>query len=166
MILGRLSFPGTRCFQSGTRWKCRAHKWYAIRKSLGTAALETHLRSCRTNNRPNTTTGTSGLSTREVDRRSGHPAAVMLLSHFCQSHKLFKSEASQSHLKFFRFESWLGGVDSESSHKYRWITSSHWFARSSQCQVKWNFTFLKFHTFDFSMLWNGAQHAMKWRPIS
>jgi len=37
IILGRLSFPGTRYFQSGTRWKCRAHKWYAISKSLGTA---------------------------------------------------------------------------------------------------------------------------------
>jgi len=39
MILDRLSFPGTWCFQGGTRWKCRAHKWYAIRKSLGIAAL-------------------------------------------------------------------------------------------------------------------------------
>jgi len=34
-----MSFPGTRCFQGGTPWKYRAHKWYAIRKSLGTAAL-------------------------------------------------------------------------------------------------------------------------------
>jgi len=32
-----MSFPGTKCFQGGTRWKCRADKWYAIRKSLGTA---------------------------------------------------------------------------------------------------------------------------------
>jgi len=39
MILGRMSFPGAKCFQGGTRWKYRAHKWYAIRKSLGTAAL-------------------------------------------------------------------------------------------------------------------------------
>jgi len=39
MILGRLSFLGTRCFQGGTRWKHRAHKWYAIRKSLGTAGI-------------------------------------------------------------------------------------------------------------------------------
>jgi len=39
MILGRLSFSGTRCFQGGTWWKYRAHKWYAIRKSLGTADL-------------------------------------------------------------------------------------------------------------------------------
>jgi len=35
MILGRLSFPGTRCFQGGTRWKYRAHKWYTIRKKFG-----------------------------------------------------------------------------------------------------------------------------------
>jgi len=40
MILDRLSFPGTRCFHGGTRWKCRAHKWHAIRKSLGTAVLK------------------------------------------------------------------------------------------------------------------------------
>jgi len=40
MILGKLSFPGTRCFQGGTSWKYRAHKWYAIRKSLGTADIQ------------------------------------------------------------------------------------------------------------------------------
>jgi len=39
MILDRLSFSETRCFQGGTRWKYRVHKWYAIRKSLGTADL-------------------------------------------------------------------------------------------------------------------------------
>jgi len=39
MILGRLRFPGTRCFQGGTRWKYRVHKLFAIGKSLGTAAL-------------------------------------------------------------------------------------------------------------------------------
>ena len=39
MILGRLSFPGRRCFQGGRRWKYRDHKWYAIRKSLETADL-------------------------------------------------------------------------------------------------------------------------------
>jgi len=31
MILGRLSFPGTRCFQGGTQWKYRNRRWYAIR---------------------------------------------------------------------------------------------------------------------------------------
>jgi len=40
MILGRLIFPGTRCFQGGARWNYRVHKWYAIRKSLGTAAVK------------------------------------------------------------------------------------------------------------------------------
>jgi len=39
IILCRLSFPGTRCFQGGTWWKYQAHKWYAIRKSLGTTVL-------------------------------------------------------------------------------------------------------------------------------
>jgi len=43
MILGRVSFPGTKCFQGGTRWKYRAHKWYEIRESLGTAAIEQQL---------------------------------------------------------------------------------------------------------------------------
>jgi len=37
MILGRMSFPGAKCFQGGTRWKGRANKWCAIRKSLWTA---------------------------------------------------------------------------------------------------------------------------------
>jgi len=32
IILGKMSFPGTRCFQGGTRWKNRIHKWNAIRK--------------------------------------------------------------------------------------------------------------------------------------
>jgi len=32
IILGRMSFPGTRCFEGGTRWKNRTHKWCAIRK--------------------------------------------------------------------------------------------------------------------------------------
>jgi len=45
MILGRSSFPGTRCFQGGTRWKYRAHKWYAIRKSLGTAGIDESMAS-------------------------------------------------------------------------------------------------------------------------
>jgi len=54
-----------------------------------------------------------------------------------QSHKPFESESSQSHPKFFRVESesWLGRVESESSHKNCRITSSHWFASSSQCRV-------------------------------
>jgi len=38
-ILGRMRFPGTRCFQGGTRWKNRTHKRYAIRKILGSAAI-------------------------------------------------------------------------------------------------------------------------------
>jgi len=29
-----------------------------------------------------------------------------------------------------------------SSHKNCRVTSSHWFAGSSQCRVTWNFTFL------------------------
>jgi len=40
MLLDRFSFPRTRCFQGGMRWKYRAHKWHAIRKSLGTDGLE------------------------------------------------------------------------------------------------------------------------------
>jgi len=34
-----MSFPGAKCFQCGARWKYRAHKWYSIRKGLGTADL-------------------------------------------------------------------------------------------------------------------------------
>jgi len=33
IIFGTLTFPGTRCWQYGT------HKWYAIRKRLGTTDL-------------------------------------------------------------------------------------------------------------------------------
>jgi len=35
-----MSFPGAKCFQGGTRWKYRARKWYAIRKSLGITGLQ------------------------------------------------------------------------------------------------------------------------------
>ena len=94
-----------------------------------------------------------------------------------QSHKPFESESS----KIFRVESvsesWLGRVESEPSHKNCWVASSHWFARLSQCRVTWNFTFflrrffaMKWHLTCYKMapdrLENGAQHAMKWRPIS
>jgi len=40
IILGRMNFPGTRCFHGDTPWKNRTHKWYAIGKSLGTAELD------------------------------------------------------------------------------------------------------------------------------
>jgi len=51
--------------------------------------------------------------------------------------------SSQSHLKIFRVESESrpGRVESESSHKNCRVTSSHWFASSSQCRVTRNFTF-------------------------
>jgi len=39
MILGRMSLPGAKCFKGITWWKYWSHKWYAIRKSLGTAGL-------------------------------------------------------------------------------------------------------------------------------
>ena len=79
-----------------------------------------------------------------------------------QSHKPFESEKCQSHLKFYRVrgESWLGRVESESNHKNCRVTSSHWFASSSQCRVTRNFTFF-LRPF---LLWNGAQHAIKWYP--
>ena len=50
-------------------------------------------------------------------------------------------------------ESWLGRVESEWSHKNCQVTSSHWFASSSQCRVTWNFTFFLLHFY-----------TMKWRP--
>jgi len=49
-----------------------------------------------------------------------------------------------------------------SSHKNCRVTSSHWFASSNQRRVTWNFTFF----YGIFMLWNFAQHATKWRPIS
>jgi len=30
--MGRMNFPGAKCFQGGTRWKYRADKWYTIEK--------------------------------------------------------------------------------------------------------------------------------------
>ena len=57
---------------------------------------------------------------------------VMCPSHFCGVR--LTSPSSQSHLNFFQ-------VQSESSHKNCRVTSSHWFASSSQCPVKWNSTF-------------------------
>jgi len=79
--------------------------------------------------------------------------AVMCPSHFRGVR--VTSPWSQSHLKFFRVESesWLGRVVSESSHENCRVTSSHWFASSSQCRVTRNFTFSLRHF----LLWNGAR---------
>jgi len=42
---------------------------------------------------------------------------------------------SESRALQVRVESWLGRVESESSHKNGRVTSSHWFTSSSQCWV-------------------------------
>jgi len=82
---------------------------------------------------------------------------IFVESESSQSHRPFESESSQSHLKFFRVESqsesWLGRVESESSLENCRVTSSHWFASSSQCRVTRNSTFFLRHFF-----------AMKLRP--
>ena len=71
-----------------------------------------------------------------------------------QSHKLFESELSQSHLNFLsRVRASHDLVESESSHKNSRVTSSHWFASSSQGWVEWNLSF-------FLRL----SDAMKWHP--
>jgi len=49
---------------------------------------------------------------------------------------------------FFESESNHDLVESEPSHKNCRVTSSHWLASSSQCRLKWNFTFF----YDFFML--------------
>ena len=95
---------------------------------------------------------------------------IFVESESSQSHKPFESEWSQGHLKFFRVqsksESWLGRVRVESqelsSHKNYRVTSTHWFASSSQCRVTRNFTFFLRHF----LLWNTTQHAIKWHSIS
>ena len=66
--------------------------------------------------------------------------------------------------------------ESSQSHENCRVTSSHWFANSSQCRVTRNFTFflhffcLKWrptcHKMATEKFENGVQHAMKWRPIS
>jgi len=103
----------------------------------------------------------------------------MYLFHFVESgssrsHKPLESELSQSHLNFFESSQSQCHVlvESQSSHKNCRVISSHWFASSSQCRVKRNFTFFLRHF--FAMKWhptchkmvpdkleNGAQHAMK-----
>jgi len=75
------------------------------------------------------------------------------------SHKPIESESSK---KFFESSQNHDLSESESSHKNCRVTSSHWFARSSQCWVTRNFTFFLQHF----LLWNGAQHAIKWCPTS
>jgi len=87
-----------------------------------------------------------------------------------------ESESSKIFSNRVRIESWLGRVESESSHKNCRVTSSHWFASSSKCRITRYFTFFLRHC--FAMKWrpkwypispdkldNSAQHAMKWRPI-
>ena len=106
-----------------------------------------------------------------------HFHSLMCSSHFCRVR--VTSPSSQSHLKFFESSQCQSHdlVESEPSHKNCWVASSHWFARLSQCRVTWNFTFflrrffaMKWHLTCYKMapdrLENGAQHAMKWRPIS
>jgi len=76
---------------------------------------------------------------------------------------------------FFESDSRHEFVESESSHKYCWVTLSHWFASSSQCRGKLNFTFFLWPF--YAMKWrqtccklmpdkveNSSQNAMKWRP--
>jgi len=86
-----------------------------------------------------------------------------------QSHKPCESDSSKT------FSS-LSHDLVESSHENCGVTSSHWFASSGQCRVTRNFTFflhflaMKWHPTYHKMapnkFENGAQHAMKWRPIS
>jgi len=79
-------------------------------------------------------------------------------SHIC------RSESSPNHLNFFS----LVNIESESSHKNCQVTSSHFFASSSQCRVKRNLTF-SYVFFCYEMtpneLQNGAQRAKKWCPM-
>ena len=60
---------------------------------------------------------------------------VMCPSQFCRVRDMRPS--SQSRLKFcqVRVESWLGRIESESSHKNGRVTSSHWVTSSIQCRV-------------------------------
>ena len=90
-----------------------------------------------------------------------------------QSHKPFESDSSEIFSSRVNVESWLARVKSDSIHKNCRVTWIPWFASSSQ---------IKFHTFRmsfFAMKWrpkcykmapgkfdNGAQHAIKWCPIS
>ena len=64
-----------------------------------------------------------------------------------------ESDSSQSHLKLFRVR-----VMTWSSHKNCRVTSSHWFASSSQCWVTGNFTFSLRHF--FAMKWHSTCHKM------
>jgi len=72
---------------------------------------------------------------------------VMCPSHFCRIR--VTSPSSQSHQTFFRVESesWLSRVVSESNHENCRVTSSLWFASSSQCRVTRNFMFFLRHFF-------------------
>jgi len=70
------------------------------------------------------------------------------------------SPSSQSHIKNFQVESESiqDLVESESSHKNCEVTSSCWFASSSQCRVKWNITF--FRCLFFAMKWHPTCYKM------
>ena len=77
-----------------------------------------------------------------------------------QSHKPCESVSSKSFSSLVRVMTW--------SSQSR-VTSSHWFASSSQCRVSCNFTFflLNFLSYEIApnKLENGAQHAIELRPI-
>jgi len=78
-----------------------------------------------------------------------------------QSHKPFVSESSKIFTSRVRVMTWLCQVRVESQK-----LSSHF--ESLVCKLKSMSSHMKFHIFSitFFMLWNGAQHAMKWHPIS
>ena len=83
-----------------------------------------------------------------------------------QSHKTFESEASQSHLKFFRFESEASHdlVESSKGGVTRTVESPRVMGLQARANVKANE--IEHFSCVFSLLRIGAQHAMKWRPIS
>jgi len=93
----------------------------------------------------------------------------MCPSHFCRVR--VTSALSQSHLKFFRVESetWLGRVESESSHKN--VESFRVIGLQTRVNVESHeishFFLLHFLCYEMApdKLENGAQHAIKWRPI-
>jgi len=83
-----------------------------------------------------------------------------------QSHKPFESESSQSYLNFFRVESIQSHdlVELSQSRVTRTVESLR--VIGLQARVNGESHEISRIFYDIFLLWNGAQRAIKWRPIS
>jgi len=88
---------------------------------------------------------------------------IFVESESSQSHKPFESESSQSLLKFFESSQSHDLVESSQSWVTRTVESFRVIGLQARVNVESHEISRSFY--DIFLLWNGTQHAIKWRPI-